>query len=76
MFDQQALWTANVIAGKIILPEIEVMKEDSEKWGKDEESCKDFLEEIDFLSSYQKDLSQENGCDRDLDTGKTFAAEL
>jgi len=72
MFDQEGLWTRNVIMGDVNLPSHEVMVEDAKKWQKMEESCTDCFEEIRFQGAFMKDLVEQNKYPHNLDVTEIF----
>jgi len=72
MFDQEALWTRNVIMGNIQLPSHDAMVADAKKWLQDEESNKDCYDEIRFQGAFMKDLCEQNKYPHNLDVTEIF----
>ena len=73
MFDQQALWTRNVITNRIQLPGQQVMLEDARNWVKKAENgMPDYLAEIPFQLAYIQDLCNENQRLNSLDISSRF----
>ena len=56
MFDCQAWFARDVIMEKIIMPDVEDIKNDIDKWVSDEEALEDPIQMIDFQTEYTKEL--------------------
>ena len=56
MFDCQAWFARDVIMEKIIMPDVEDIKNDIDKWVSDEEDLEDPIQMIDFQTEYTKEL--------------------
>merc|ERR1719414_2698464 len=72
MFDQEGLWTRNVIMGDIQLPSQEAMVADADKWEKKELDLKDCYEQIRFQGAFMKDLCEQNKYPHNLDVTEIF----